>query len=108
MMELSPLAWAAIIGLLMIIAFELVRLGKLSGTFSIAGGVSIIGILDYIDTLNIEAFLGEESMALMMLVLGVVKGWARWRTGDIVREAPAVIGTGDGTTRSLGTGDGTA
>ena len=105
MPELHPLVWAVIFVVLLIAIFEIIRIGKLSGTISIAGGVSLIGVLDYIDTLNLTAFLGEKSLALMMLVLGVVKGYARWRTGEVVRPAPKVIGTGDGS-RSLGTGSG--
>ena len=96
MPELHPLVWALIFTVLLIVIFELVRIGKLSGTISIASGISVIGVLDYIDTLQLEVLLGEKSMALMMLVIGVVKGYSRWRTGGIVRDAPPIIGTGDG------------
>lgn len=96
MPELHPLLWALIFVLLLIVLFEIVRIGKLSGTISIASGISVVGLMDYLDTLNLSAFMGEKSLALMMLVLGIVKGYARWRTGEVVRPAPPVIGTGSG------------
>ncbi len=101
MIDLHPLIWAAIFVLLLIAIFELVRLGRVSGTFSLAGGISVVGILDYIGSLNITDFLGTEAVALMTLVMGVMKGYTRWRTGDVVRPAPNLIGTGHGGSRSL-------
>ncbi len=105
MPDLHPLIWALIFVVLLIALFEVVRLGKLSGTISIAGGFSIVGLLDYVEALELTAFMGEKSLALMMLIFGIFKGYARWRTGDVVREAPHIMGSGDGS-RSLGTGDG--
>lgn len=105
MSELHPLIWAVIFVALLVALFEVVRLGKQSGTILVNSGVSVVGVLNYLETLPLETFLGQKSMALMMLILSVINGYARWRTGDVRRPAPNLIGTGDGT-RSLGTGDG--
>ena len=104
MIDLHPLAWACVFLVLLIALFELVRIGKMSGTITVSSGISVIGVLEYLDTLDLAVILGPKSIGLIMLVVGLFKGYARWRTGDVVRKAPPLIGTGDG--RSLGTGNG--
>ena len=102
MPELHPLIWAAVGVVILVVIFELLRLLKMSGTFTLGGGISVAGLAAYATSLDLGQFIDPDQWALILLVLGAVKSYARWRTGEVFRPAPAIIGTGDG--RTLGTG----
>lgn len=106
MPELNPVAWALIGLVMLVVVFEMVRLLRVSGTFTMGTAISVTGVADYFMTADFGTLLGAEAISLLMMVLGAFKGYTRWRTGEIVREAPAVIGTGDGTRTMTGTGAG--
>lgn len=106
MPDFHPLVWAAIFTVLLIAAFELIRLGRLSGMITVNSSLTVLGFLDLINTLPLTVVLGEKSTSLVVIITGIVNWYGRARTGDIIRPAPNLIGTGDGSSRTLGTGDG--